>query len=283
LAGIALLAVTPILIYVYASFASSAPGLSAKAQDILVNFRIPFHALISRWFDLRVVVKLLIIVSALFLIRKTRLFLILLIPFGAASLLTLIQFFTGNETLALLFPWRISTLLVPLSTAVLLGAGITFWFARHPGWETNSARTVQVVSVILIGLVVVIGVIRWTLDFQRQSAAADRPVMAYVADHNASGQYYLIPIDMQDFRLATRSPVYVEFKSIPYQARDVLEWERRIQVADLFYKKADCDSLEKLANLGVTHVIAKPKLYNLKCDRWEQVYQDPDFALYAIR
>jgi hypothetical protein len=93
----------------------------------------------------------------------------------------------------------------------------------------------------------------------------------------------MIPLDMQDFRLATGSPIWVEFKSIPYQDQDVLEWNRRIQLADLFYKKGDCGSLEKLANLGVTHVVANPKLFNLECNEWELIYQDPNFALYKIR
>ncbi len=283
LGGVALLAVTPIVIYVYTSFASTPAALSAKAQEILVSFRIPFHAQISRWFDLRTVLKLAIVLAALFTIRKTRLFLVLLIPFLVASLLTMLQALSGSNTLALLFPWRISTFLVPLSTAVLLAAGVAAWFTRRPSLETNSAKTVIAVSAALIGLVVVVGFIRMVLDFQRQAAASNRPVMAYVAEHNASEQFYMIPLDMQDFRLATGSPIYVEFKSIPYEGRDVLEWERRVQVTDLFYKKADCGSLEKLARIGVTHVIATPKLYDLQCDEWEQLYQDENYAVYRLR
>jgi hypothetical protein len=283
LAGVALLAVTPILIYVYTSFASTPPGPSAKAQEILVNFRIPFHALISRWFDGRAVVKLFIILAALVLIRKTRLFLILLIPFLLAALLTIVQALTANNSLALLFPWRISTFLVPLSTTLILATGIDFWFERQPSLETKSKKTVMAISAGLIGLVVIIGVTRMVLDFQRQAAAPDRAMMAYVAAHNTPGQHYMVPLELQDFRLATGSPVYVEFKSIPYQARDVLEWEGRIQITDLFYKKADCGSLEKLANQGITHVIATPKLYNLECEGWEQLYHDANYAVYRLR
>ena len=207
----------------------------------------------------------------------------LLIPFLIASLLTVVQALTGSNSLALLFPWRISTFLTPLATAILLAAGVDGGFNRRPTLETKAAKTVLAASAALIGLVVVIGLIRIVLDFQRQAAAPDRAAMAYVAANNQPGQFYMIPLDMQDFRLVTGSPIYVEFKSIPYQAQDVLEWERRVQVTDLFYKKADCGSVEKLGRLGVTHVIAPPKLYDLVCDEWEQLYQDENYAVYRLR
>jgi hypothetical protein len=87
---------------------------------------------------------------------------------------------------------------------------------------------------------------------------------------------------MQDFRLVTGSPVYVEFKSIPYQAPDVLEWARRIQNTDQFYKRADCDWLEKLRNMGLTPVIVTQKQYDLDCSDWTALYQDENYAVYQL-
>lgn len=283
LGGVAILAVAPILFYVYTSFASTPVDTTSKAQAILVNFRIPFHALVSRWFDWTSVVKLAIICLAIYQARKTRLFLVLLVPFLIGAGLTIAQVILKSNLLALLFPWRVSTFLMPLSIAILLAEGIHRLFLRRPSWETSRGNRVVALSVILIGLSVAIGVLRFALDLQRQANAPDRPVMAFVAAHNAPDQYYMIPLDMQDFRLATGSPVYVEFKSIPYQDQDVLEWYRRIQNTDLFYKKADCSSLEKLAKNGVTHIVADRRLFNLECPEWEQLYKDANYALYVLR
>ena len=284
LGGVALLAVAPIMFYVYSGFADTPPETTAKAQAILVNYRIPFHAVISRWLDLRVAVKLAIILTALFLVRKTRLFLVLLVPFIIAVVLTIVQALSKSNTLALIFPWRISTFLVPLSMAALLAITVTALFNRFPSWENGATKWVLAVSGVLIGLVVLIGIVRTVIDFQRQADAPDRPVMAYVAAHLLPDQFYMIPLEMQDFRLATGSPIYVEFKSIPYQDRDVLEWDRRIQTTDMFYKKADCGDIDKLAAIGVTHVIADYRLFNWeKCPAWEQVYQDPNYRVYRIR
>ena len=278
----ALLAVSPILVYVYSSFANTPPGPSAKAQEILVTYRIPFHAVVGRWFDLTAVVKILLVIWALWLIRKSRLFLILIIPTGIAFLLTVVQVLTHSNTLALLFPWRVSTFVVPLCVTLLLAASVTGLFERYPNWNTPGKKWMLVVSALLIGLSTLIGGARLVLDFQRQAADQDRAMMAFVGAHHSPDQYYLTPLDMQDFRLVTGSPVYVEFKSIPYQARDVLEWVRRIQNTDQFYKKADCAWIEKLHNIGLTHVIATPKLYNLECSDWTAIYQDQHYGVYVL-
>lgn len=283
LAMLALLAVLPILVYVYSSFGNTPSETSKQAQAILVNFRIPFHALPARWFDLTALFKIVLVASALILLRRTAIFPLMAIPALVAVILTLAQVFTGSNFLALLFPWRVTTFLVPLSTTLLLAAGVKHWFDRRMECETTGLLRIRAASYALIGLVVLVGTIRLVLDFQRQASAPDRPVMAFAGEQASSGQTYLIPLDMQDFRLVSGVPVYVEFKSIPYRDADVLEWERRIQLTDLFYKKGDCGSLDKLAAKGITHVIATPKLYDWKCEGWEALYQDNYYAIYKIR
>lgn len=283
LAMLALLAVLPILVYVYSSFGNTPAETSAQAQAILVNFRIPFHALPARWFDTTALFKIALIALALILLRRTVIFPILAVPALIAAVLTLTQILTGSNFLALLFPWRVTTFLVPLSTTLLLAAGVKRWYDHRTESETTGLPRIRAASYTLIGLVVLVGTIRLVLDFQRQASATDRPVMAFAGEQAASGQMYLVPLDMQDFRLVSGVPVYVEFKSIPYRDADVLEWERRIQLTDLFYKKGDCGSLDKLAAKGITHVIATPKLYDWKCEGWEALYQDNNYAIYKIR
>ncbi|MEK6588660.1 MAG: hypothetical protein AABY97_07465, partial [Chloroflexota bacterium] len=66
-AGLALLLVMPILIYVGRSFLPS----SSEAQRILVSFRLPAHAIPAEWLDGTVVAKLAWIGLALYLARST--------------------------------------------------------------------------------------------------------------------------------------------------------------------------------------------------------------------
>ena len=76
LAVLALVAVAPVVWYVYGSFAQAAQPeaaqMAAEARRILVEFRIPHHAQIKTWFDLSSVIKLGLVAAALVVIRKQR-------------------------------------------------------------------------------------------------------------------------------------------------------------------------------------------------------------------
>ena len=279
---VALLAVSPILYYVYANFGSTPAETSAKAQDILVRFRIPHHAVIRQWFDLTVVVKLLLVAAGLYITRKNRLFLILLVPLCISTGLTLVQLISGSNALALLFPWRNTTYLVPLSSALILAWIVFSLTDRYATWFVRRQTAVVVASLALISAVVIIGILRIRLDFSRQPAADDRPAMAFAAGEAASGQVYLTPIDMQDFRLFTGLPVYVDFKSIPYRDADVLEWRRRLRLADRFYDRGSCEIIEYVIAEGVTHAIMSPEAPGADCPQLHQVYKDDNYAVYRL-
>jgi hypothetical protein len=283
--ALALLVVAPILIYVYVNFGNTPPETTARAQDILVNFRIPHHALISWWWDATAVVKILLVAAALFLIRKKRLFLVMLLLTLAAAGLTLLQVFLKSNMLALLFPWRISIILVPLATAILLADLVSASFKHLRLFRQRRFQNfLAASSLLLIAAVVLVGGIRFSLDLQRKASAVERPLEAYVASHHASGQVYLTPIKLQDFRLETGSPVYIEFKSIPYQDANVLEWYRRIQLADRFYKNGDCKLLNEMATQsGVTHIVMENGDPGQNCPNLLPIYNDAYYSLYSLQ
>jgi hypothetical protein len=283
--ALALLVVAPILIYVYVNFGNTPPETTARAQDILVNFRIPHHALINWWWDATAVVKILLVAAALFLIRKKRLFLVMLLLTLAAAGLTLLQVFLKSNMLALLFPWRISIILVPLATAILLADLVSASFKHLRLFRQRRFQNfLAASSLLLIAAVVLVGGIRFSLDLQRKASAVERPLEAYVASHHASGQVYLTPIKLQDFRLETGSPVYIEFKSIPYQDANVLEWYRRIQLADRFYKNGDCKLLNEMATQsGVTHIVMENGEPGQNCPNLLPIYKDANYSLYSLQ
>ena len=59
--------------------------------------------------------------------------------------------------------------------------------------------------------------------------------LGFVRANLASGQHYLTPPSLREFRLAIGVPQYVTFKSHPYQDVEVLEWQRRLTVAQELY------------------------------------------------
>lgn len=282
--GLALLVVLPILVYVFVNFGDTPRETSARAQDILVNYRIPHHALINWWWDATAVVKILLVAAALYLTRKNRLFFILLVLSLVAAGLTILQVLLKSNMLALIFPWRISIILVPLATAILLAELVSAAF-RYLGLlrQRRFQNILTISSLLLISAVVLVGAIRFVLDLQRSASATERPLEAYVAVHHTSGQVYLTPTKMQDFRLRTGSPVYIEFKSIPYQDANVLEWYHRIQLADQFYKKGDCTLLNEMASQGgVTHLVLENGAPGQACSHIRPIYKDANYSLFAL-
>lgn len=287
LGGAALALVLPAVIYNLITFAPSDPGAFREAQHILAQIRIPHHAVVARWFDGIALAQILWVVAALILVRRSKLFLLLAIPFGGAVLGTLIQLATGSDTLALLFPWRTSAVLVPIATTIMLSRvalGCGPWLERLDGFPCLIVRT-------LFGFILLVcvagGLAVPLFELGYRTNRDEVPTLEFVRATQQPGDVYLIPvdvpkagprgaastnfmpaprkgsgliaIDLQGFRLATNAPLYVDFKSIPYKDEEVLEWYRRV----LWCRDINADkgiSVEDLraalGKKGITHVLA---------------------------
>lgn len=280
---LALLLISPILYYVFTSFGGSAPGGTSQAQDILVNFRIPHHAVVSNWFDLTAVIKIGLGLTAIFLSQKTRLFLILIVPTFIAICLTIIQVITDSNWLALLFPWRLSTFILPLSVTVILATWVTK-ILNAPAFNSNkSSQAILVASSIFLFLTMLIGGIRFKLDLERKNSQPERSVQEFINKNKSPGETYLVPVKMQDFRLEAYAPAFIDFKSIPYNESDVIEWYRRERLADSIYKKGDCSIVQELAASGhITHVILINGEREIDCPFFEKIYKDEMYSLMRV-
>ena len=275
---LALVTVSPILVYTYTRFGGASPTLTATADDILVNIRIPPHAIVSEWFNATVVVKLLFLGFGLFLVRRQRLFGLLLVPLILSIGLTIIQVIIKNNALALIFPWRLSTWLVPVSVGLIVAKLTTMVTPKVP---VSSERTVRMAGFALIAVAVAAGITRTFLESNESNGIPFRPLEAYIATHRQPGQIYLIPPKLDDFRLEAGVPIYVDFLAIPYQAADVVEWDYRYRMASYFYQKANCDLLAKISDQGVTQVVL-PSDYALACPEMMEVYEDSAYKLYRL-
>jgi hypothetical protein len=281
---LALLLVLPIIVYTLTSLGPTSAPISAQAQEILVEERIPHHAVVAQWLDATTVAKLALILGALTLARGTRLFPILLIPLILGASLTAVQVAADSNTLALLFPWRVSALLVPIATAVLIDAAagrMAPWAQRHPG-------PIRLLCLTTISLLALAGAARFILELREMESDPAGPMMAYVQDTLAPGQAYMIPPDLQQFRLATGSPAFVDLKSIPYLDVEVVEWFARMRIEGWVYRdrpeEVDCALFDRLRDeYGVTHVVLDRDLFDLACPALgPQLYSDGVYAIRAL-
>ena len=134
--------------------------------------------------------------------------------------------------------------------------------------------------VIMTGLLFV-GAARFQIEYSRQKADPAWPVMTYVSEHKSANDVYLVPVKMENFRIATGAPIFVDFKSIPYRDVDVLEWYRRFNLANLFYQRADCSTLSPLGKEGITQVVL-PIDFPAVCPQLVEIYADSAYGLFKL-
>src|SRR5262249_15795398 len=118
--ALALVLVLPITIHALLTFSPSSPEQLAEAQRILVHVRIPHHARTDLWLDWVGALQIAWMVLGSGRAWGTRLFAPLTVSLIGAALLTGAQTLTESDGLALLFPWRVSSVLLPVATTVVL-------------------------------------------------------------------------------------------------------------------------------------------------------------------
>ena len=275
--------VSPVVIYVFQSFGTTSQD-AQQAQAILVHFRIPHHAVISDWLDRTTLVQLGLVSISLWLVRRTRLFPVLLISIMIALTLTIIQVITTSNALALIFPWRISVILVPLATVIIIASIAQAISVRYPAFLERNSRLIEVSCGLALGLVAIAGGLRFGIEYIEKDQATEQAMYQFVRVTQGEEEVYLVPTKMQDFRLETGAPIYVDFKSIPYLDNEVLEWYRRILLATEFYAddSVDCNSLERFHQEGISRVILEDKKSPLSCKTTQEIYRDSYYGIYQI-
>jgi hypothetical protein len=314
-----LVAVVPIAWYSVRTFAPTTPEQFAKAQHILADIRIPHHAQVSRWLDGIACGQIAWIALAMLLVRGTQLFALLATPSAVGVLLTVAQVVSENRTLALLFPWRVSAVLMPVATAVICARLATL--RRNGSANGRMENSFYDTAVSAIGGFAVIavtvgGIVMMARAIGYATNTAELPALEYVREHKRSDDVYLIPVaipapqtgrhgppstsftppprpapgatliavDLQQFRLFTGAPLYVDFKSIPYKDVEVLEWYRRVQQVEAWYKRPiwGDEMRDELVRAGITHVLATADR-DLAGPTLEQVYADDTYRIYHVK
>ena len=278
---VSVVCLAPTVMLTASHFLGTPASEAQAAQSILVNFRFPHHAIPSEWWNSSVIVQLMLCAAALWIIRRDRLFSIMAVLYFAAISLTLIQIITHSTTLALLFPWRLSILLVPLSSS-LMSTAVFDYFWKKIKITIQLLRLIAVTCFILIAILLGVGIMRITLDFDRKLAADDLPVALYAKQTLPSNSLILIPPKLEDFRINSGFPIYVDFKSHPYRSDEVLEWYRRIKLANRFYNKYSCQVFQQIIKEGITHLVL-PKAHHFNCtEPTKEIYSDASYVLFAI-
>jgi hypothetical protein len=305
--AVSLACVLPAVGYAGVTFAPDDPATFAEAQRVLAEVRIPHHAVVARWFDTVAALQFVWILAGLFAVRGTRVFVPLAVAAGASAALTLVVTAFPNPSLALLFPWRLSALLVPVATAAL---------AARAASRLPAQRWLSWTSAAALAAMAAAGVWVMTTHVGYAMNTAEEPLLEHVRTHAKPGDVVLIPtripavgsgrgsmsasftppprprpgsnlipVDLQRFRLATGVPIYIDFKSVPYADDEVLAWYRRVRRAEAWYDLADWTAAgvrDELRREGITLVVS-PRDRPLTAPFLEPVYADDAYHLYRVK
>ena len=277
-----LLLAAPILIYVFSSFVSS--QTQAQANEIMVNFHIPYHAIVKDWFDITSIIKITIFVLGIWFIRQLkRIFIHLLFSAIIAGVLTIFQVITQNQMLALIFPWRLSIYLVPICTMIL---GTQIVIKPLTDWVSKTMQRqnlIQIISGILLLTCFFTGILRTKLDFDQQNTQPEQPMLTWVKNNSTDQDIYLVDPQIKDFRLATLRPIYSDLLAVPYAGDDVLTWYSRVMSALKLVDNRDCSDIVYLQHDGgITHIILDKKRSTLNCPQLITTFEDSNYVVYKI-
>jgi hypothetical protein len=312
LGAFTLVLVLPITLYTLIAFRPTTPETFARAQEILVNVRIPHHTRPDLWLDPVAWLQIAWALLGIALAMPGRLRTTLAAAFALSAALTLAQVATGSLTLALLFPWRVSSVLVPVATTVVLARLAAIRALPLEGRAAWTAAAVVVAALVGAGVWIMGGQLAFYLNDEELS------VMNFVRQAKRPGDVYLlpvhvpdlakttrgslssdfkplpdkqsdrrvIPIDLQRFRLYTGAPIFVDFKSVPYKDTDVLEWYERLGLAKTALEKLRegrlPEALDELRPRGITHLVL-PAASELRGAEVEQVYGDAYYRVYRLK
>jgi hypothetical protein len=315
---LAVVLVLPTVVYDLRTFAPTDSNSFAESQRILADIRIPHHTRPARWFDWVAGVQVIWMLFGLFAVRRTRLFAPLAVTYSLAAVGTLAVVLTNHPTLALLFPWRVTAVLVPVSTAVL-AARINSGLARVATKLTAATASVDPRPRFSSGpfavplLFALSGIVVMAFHLGYREPEYENAVLEHVARTRQPGDLYLVPakfpkpstsrgvysntfvrppdanrpgiFEIARFRLATGAPIFVDFKSIPYRDTDVLEWYRRVAAAERWFATPDwaaAGALDEITREGITHVVA-PKAVNLNSPRLTSEFDGGEYRVYRVR
>lgn len=281
----AFLLILPVLCYTYFSFGPTSPENLSRARSILVD-HMPGHAKPSYWLGIGSVFQIFIVVVALYIVRKSKLFTVLFLSFLVSVLLTIVQVISGSNGLALLFPWRISVFLVPISSCLIVASIVSTGFQKFGHQILRHDKVIKSRVLLAMLILTLSGGLITIRRFVKATKADNIPVMNFVAARRQPSNLYLIPIEMQRFRLYTGVPIFVDKKSHPYKDIEVIEWYGRIQIANKFYQAraetARSILREIVSNYGITHVVVENNQSEIDSEFLYKTYQDNNFAVYEV-
>lgn len=280
---VALILLTPLLLYLILNFISLDPNISKLGQDIMAEQRIPHHAKITYWFSYKDIQSLIIIILALFLIHKEKnIFIPLTVVCALSLIFTLIHYLTDSNFFGLLFPWRSSVYLNPISILIILSIILNKLVQKYSIIIENYSKVVFSICSLLILALTIPGVKEiYSLNELKNKKFS----LALMLSKEKYIHRLLIPINQNHMRMNSGIPIFVDWKSTPYKNEEIINWYERIRLANNFYLsstfKERYDIFNQITKLeNISHFVVKKQNQNLFIN-CKKILEHKDLILYS--
>jgi hypothetical protein len=226
LSAVVTIVANPAMLGLGSSGLSDAAALRRFAFDLF-----PIHTLVTNWpaddSTLLVVIALAVILgSGLVMYRWLARW--ILVATAAALGVAVVVYVTRVPALAILFPWRVSVLVVPVAATLLaVQAALLTRRIPHDAWRWK---------LLLLAAVVAVPGVASTMS-KHSPAVEEAPVAAVVAAQPRG--VGVIPLATGTLRLNARLPVYVDSMSPPYASGDLVEWWTRVDQVQRFWNEPE--------------------------------------------
>lgn len=278
---LAFLAILPLLYSLYDTFGRLPPEMIKRSQEILIYERIPHHALANEFLPTkRFAISLALFTLAVIIYRRNRnVVLLLTIPGLLSAIFSLIAHFTNNFTMLLLFGQRSSVWLVPLASSLLI-----MRLASQIQWHSvlNLPKILVLFSPLLAMTVfAILGLSDLIREHQKNTNVELYKVLASFDYSNGS---LMVPLDRENIRLNAKVPIFVDRKSHPFRANEVIEWNSRILLVKEFYdSRGEANTRQILNKINaiekIRYVITDSKDLIRNCN---PIYQNKETKIYQI-
>lgn len=265
LISISVLIFTPLIIFLYYFALSADNELLKNGQQILIS-RIPHHTLFSYWDKKDFILKIIFFLLALLLVRKNqRLFLILLLAFIFSSFFSLIAQYSKNPTMLLMFGHRFTVWIVPVSIAIVLFKSINYIVIN---------KFILLHEVVINNLIKLFFIALTIIGFSYTifgHFSKNNELFNFLENLDYSNGSLLIPKEFENIRLNAKTPIFVDYKSHPFKADEVVEWYERIKIVDRFYESKIYEDRKKIyfminAKEKINYILIDDHILRSKCN-----------------
>ena len=296
--AVALIGISPLIYSLYYLFADVPFEILKKSQEILVYDRIHHHAIFSSWaLTNHSLLGFTTLTGALVIFRNSQNIIFLIAtPLILSVIFVIFAHLTTNLTMLLMFGQRASVWLMPFVASLLIMRSISIidWVNIF-----NLPQKVISFTTILFILILSCGGIYKTMVYHyykpsnvilkytdRPGSIVDKELYSFLSSLDYNDGILLIPIKREKIRLNAKVPIFVDWKSHPYKAGEVIEWRLRVSLAEAFYKE-NINSKERV--LAWNEINAKEKVKFILVNAGREIkncipiYKNIDTAVYIAK